>query len=241
MYRRDYLLRLIQEMTQMIGKAMGLREQKKRTELLFEWDELMQRRFRINGELSDKLSSDDMARLFMTNGRLHVDELQAFAFLLFERAKLEKEKGLHEEEERHFDSSLEGGVPGQTEAMYIRRSMKALNLLLEAMLHGSDRTMIPVMPSVEQLLHELKPYKLEDSALARLWRWFEQEGRFAEAEDALFHWLQSAAERPEELQLRKKQAYGFYERMEALPDEQLEQGSLPRDEIKQGMEDVSSL
>lgn len=242
MYRKDYLLRLVQEMTDMIGKAMNLRQQKKRTELLFEWDELMRERFRINGELSDRLTGEDLIHLFRTNGRLHADELQAYAILLHERAKLEREKELIERHEMPVnDASRLGPDDAGIEDLYVRRSIKSLHLLLEAMLHGSDRRLLPVMETTERLLQELKGYRMPDGLLERLWAWLEREGRYAEAEDALFRWVRQAAGQPEEAELRKRQGGRFYERLAECSDEALEQGGLPREELAEGRADLEAI
>ncbi|GAC43412.1 DUF6483 family protein [Paenibacillus popilliae] len=242
MYRKDYLLRLVQEMTDMIGKAMNLRQQKKRTELLFEWDELMRERFRMNGELSDRLTGEDLIHLFRTNGRLHADELQAFALLLHERAKLEREKVLAERQEKPgSDASRSVSEDAFIEDLYVMRSIKSLHLLLESMLHGSDRRLLPVMETAERLLRELKGYRMPDELLERLWAWLEREGRYAEAEDALFRWVRQAAGLPEEAERRKRRGVRFYERLAECPDEALEKGGLPREELSDGRVDLEAL
>ncbi|MBG9791920.1 hypothetical protein ABD76_05220 [Paenibacillus dendritiformis] len=242
MYRKDYLLRLVQEMTDLIGKAMNLRQRKKRTELLFEWDELMRERFRINGELSDRLTGEDLIHLYRTNGRLHADELQAFAILLHERAKLEREKELAERHEMPVsDAARSGPDDAFIEDLYVRRSFKSLHLLLEAMLQGSDRRLLPVMEATEVLMRDLKGYRMPDELLARLWSWLEREGRYAEAEDALFRWVRQAAGQPEEAELRKRQGIRFYERLAGCTDEALEQGGLPREELADGRADLEAI
>lgn len=242
MYRKDYLLRLVQEMTDMIGKAMNLRQQKKRTELLFEWDELMRERFRINGDLSDRLTGEDLIHLFRTNGRLHADELQAFAILLHERAKLDREKELAERHEMPVSDASRSGPDDVTiEDLYIRRSIKSMHLLLEAMLHGSDRRLLPVVETTDRLLLELKGYRLPDELLERLWAWLEREGRYAEAEDALFRWVRQADGQREEAERRKRQGARFYERLAECPDEALKQGGLPREELADGRADLEAI
>lgn len=242
MYRKDYLLRLVQEMTDLIGKAMNLRQQKKRTELLFEWDELMRERFRINGDLADRLTGEDLIHLFRTNGRLHADELQAFAILLNERAKLDREKELAERHEMPVNDASRSGPDDVTfEDLYIRRSIKSLHLLLEAMLHGSDRRLLPVVETTDRLLRELKGYRMPDELLERLWGWLEREGRYAEAEEALFRWVRQAAGYPEEAERRKRQGERFYERLAECPDEALEQGGLPREELADGRADLEAI
>lgn len=246
MHQRDYLLRLIEEMTRMFGQALGLKEKKKREQLIIEWDELLQRRFRISGKLADKLPAEDIIRLFRTGERLHADEIQALAIVLYERAKLEWERSRHNNESSPFAAAE---VPRYGESMmgtdndetiYILRLMKSYELLLEATSQGSDRRLLPVQDSMEAIYQLIKGYHIDDRLREKMWRWFEKEGRLAEAEDSLFEWLNSAERHhPEQAARRCTQAMKFYERIDAMSDEVLLEGGLSRDEVISGKEDVS--
>ncbi|UHA74757.1 DUF6483 family protein [Paenibacillus sp. 481] len=274
MYQRDYLVRMIEEMAAILGKAVGLREQSERIDVLHELDELMQKRFRINGGLADRLTADDLQRLFTRNGAIHADELQAFAYLLLERAKLEYESDLRLQSDPSSARPADGVYLhphpqlAEVEASYIQRLSKALTLLLEAMLQGSDRRLVPAQQRALEALELLKMVRLDDRTLHRLWRWHETDRRYAEAEDALFRWLQShetqshgtqdheAADEMEgreylpvdgresadgtylTLSERIRAAEAFYDRLSAFDDAQLEQGGLPRDELQEGLADV---
>ncbi|EJW19207.1 DUF6483 family protein [Paenibacillus alvei] len=248
MHQRDYLLRLIEEMTRMIGQALGLREKKKREQLIVEWDELLQRRFRMSGELADKLQAEDIMRLFRTGERLHADEIQALAIVLYERAKLEWERSRNNEAAlpygatevpRYGESTLEAGTE---ETLYIRRLMKSYELLIEATAHGSDRRLLPVQEAMDSIYQAIKGYHIDDRLREKMWRWFEREGRLADAEDSLFIWLRRAEmHQPEQVVNRCAQALQFYERLDAMSDELLLEGGLSREEIHTGIEDISKI
>ena len=88
MYQRDYLMRLLEEMTTVLGRVMGMRQQNKITEALWEIDELLQRLFRLNGKLIGTLSPKDLIQMCTFNGVLETEKLQAIAVLLKEQALL---------------------------------------------------------------------------------------------------------------------------------------------------------
>ncbi|NMM53222.1 DUF6483 family protein [Paenibacillus aquistagni] len=223
MYQRDYLMRIIQEMTTMLGQLLGLQNEKKRSELLEEWEELLDRRFRIKGDLADSLSSADLIKLFFRHGNLQVDELQAFAIALTERAQLIQDAA----RERH-PASIAVHDEDDMEASYIARMMQAYTLLLTARLNGSDRSMLNVQAILSEMPHKLRPYRLEDELLELLWRWHALEHRYAEAEDACYEWV-------ERDDARLKQAVEWYEHLLQLQDDELEAGDLPRAEVEEAI------
>src|SRR5262249_22084530 len=152
-------------MTTMIGQMLGL-QQKKNTELLEEWDGLLDRRFRIRGELADSLSARDLIKLFHRHGNLQADELQAFAIALNERALISRDVDLVNEQQLPNAPD-----PEETESIYIERIMKIYVLLLTAQLHGSDRAMLNVDRTMKDIGYKLTEYHLEDELLELEWQW----------------------------------------------------------------------
>ncbi|WP_195575304.1 DUF6483 family protein [Paenibacillus sp. 1001270B_150601_E10] len=226
MYQRDYLMRIIQEMTTMLGQLLGLQHQKKRTELLEDWDDLLDRRFRIKGELADSLSSQDLIKLFYRHGHIQADELQAFAIAFAERAQLIKDVALDGDE--RGNAALQRD---DIEAYYIGRMMKAYSLLLTAQLQGSDRQMLAVDKIMEEMSHRLRPYKLDDDLLELLWHWHARDQRYSEAENACYEWMERDV-------ARLKKGLAWYERLMEESDEELAASSLPRDEVEQAIIDI---
>ncbi|MGZ9587296.1 DUF6483 family protein [Paenibacillus marinisediminis] len=223
MYQRDYLVRLIQEMTTLIGRALGL-QQKEKKDLLQEWDELLDRRFRLTGPLADSLSVDDLIRLFDRHGRIQADELQAFAYILLERADLLR------------DVELKELGREASEVSYIRRVMKGYELLLEAMLHDSDRRMLKVMEKAEHAAKLLRPYSLPSSLLERVWRWHDRDGRYAEAENACYDGINN-----EQDPISRSAVLAWYQKLLKLTDDELEQGGLSREEVEEAIADIGEL
>lgn len=225
MYQRDYLLRMIQEMTTLIARTLGLREQKEKKELLQEWEELLDRRFRMTSMLAESLRIEDLMRMFNRHGRIQADELQAFAVILLERADLERDIGLDAGQRRD-----------EVQAVYIQRIMKGYELLLEAMLHDSDRRLLPVMEQANKVTQELRVYKLPLSLLERIWLWHDRDGRYAEAENACYDWINTEPHSDTE---RKQAALIWYRKLLEVGEEQLEAGGLSREEVEQAVDELT--
>ena len=222
MYQRDYLVRMIQEMTTLIGRALGLKQEKEKQDILQEWEDLLDRRFRMTGPLADTLSVEAIIQLFDRHGRIQADELQAFSIILFERAELIRDIQLSQKDRE------------TCEAEYIQRVIKSYELLLEAMLHGSDRRMLPVDKHIRHAAQLLKPYKLPATLYERLWRWHDQEGRYAEAENACYDWMNDEPD-----PTRRQQVLAWYQQLLLHTDQALEEGGLSREEVHEALEEWS--
>ncbi|WP_018753923.1 DUF6483 family protein [Paenibacillus sanguinis] len=208
MLRRDYLVRMIEEMTEVLGKVFMLRQNKKLTEALWSLDELYKRQFRLNARLLDTLSAKDIVKLFHSGGELEADKLQSLARLL-------KEEGdiclaMQEEEE--------AGA----------RWMKALHLYLATGLHGADRSLWNWPDAVSELQALLKSYRLPPETELLLMKLEESEGRYDQAENALYRLLAEES-------ISKEEADAFYQRLLTLSPEQLEEGGLPLEEVREGL------
>lgn len=220
MYQRDYLVRMIQEMTDLIGRALGLKHEKDKRDVLLEWEDLLDRRFRMTGPLADTLHVEAILPLFDRHGRIQADELQAFSIILFERAELIRDIELSHKDRETCD------------AEYIQRVMKSYELLLVAMIHDSDRRLLPVDKHIEHAAQLLKPYNLPATLNERLWRWHDKEGRYADAENACYDWINETSD-PN----RRQQALAWYQQLLLHTDQALEDGGLSREEVQEALEE----
>ncbi|RCX13915.1 hypothetical protein DFP94_11926 [Fontibacillus phaseoli] len=210
MLRKDYLVRMIEEMTEIIGKVFDLKQQRKWIESLWELDELYKKQFRLNSRLVGSLAAKDIVELMRTGGNVEADKLQSLA-------RLVKEEG---------DIYSVSGQPDEG----IFRWMKALHLYLAASQHGADRDLWNISSEVNELLAILKGYQLPADTERLLMNYEESEGRYDQAENALYRLLKNgAAERAEGI--------AFYERLLILSRERLQQGGLPQEEVREGLQD----
>ncbi|WP_409346961.1 DUF6483 family protein [Paenibacillus sp. MBLB4367] len=217
MYSRDYLVRMIEQMTQSLGQLMGLKVERKEAQALLTINELWGKWFRLNSRLAGSLSEKDLIAMLSVNGNIEPVPLQMAGVLL-------KEEGDFYE------------LQGQRDESY-RRRLKSLQLLLAASENGAEKEPIDGGVHIGELLAALRRYQLPAEACERLWRHFEKEGQFAKAEDLLHEWLESAAAAGDrELASEaEKQGISFYERLLAMDDDDLQAGSLPREEVLEGL------
>lgn len=208
MFRRDYLLRMVEEMTEMIGKAFDLKQKKKHIEALWELDEWMKRQFRLNSQLLNSLPTEDIIDFFRLGNGVEVDKLQQVARILEEEGEIVQDQGLTDE----------GLV----------RFMKALHLYLYSMLNGANREILGAPERIQQLNAKVKGYKLPDKTERLLALYDEQIGRYGDAENS---WYRLAAREDR----YKEEACAFYRRLLKLDDAKLEQGGLPRQEVEEGL------
>lgn len=88
--------------------------------------------------------------------------------------------------------------------------------------------------AIGELLGLLENEELPVSTSMLLFTYYERYGRFASAEDILFHAMDDHPAEPEFARL----GMAFYERLESAEDDRLERGGLPRDEVREGLEQL---
>lgn len=115
-------------------------------------------------------------------------------------------------------------------------SVKALHIILGIKLSSPEMPLPEYAPTVEDLLEQLRPYALPPRTYGALMIFHEQTGRFAKAEDALFALLEATPDTPEATAI----GVAFYQRLQALPDDVLAAGGLPRVEVEAGLAELAA-
>ncbi|KRE32587.1 DUF6483 family protein [Paenibacillus sp. Soil522] len=214
MFQRDYFMRMIEQMTEAVGQIMNLRRERKHEEALLFIDELLDKRFRMSSKLIRSLSDEDLMKMMTTNGILEADQMQAIAILMKQEAELYSELG--REDESFF------------------AHVKSLHLFLRLSLAGAEPMIDePVIfeprAQIKALIERLLPYELSAPTKRLLMEWHEAEGQYDLAENVMYELMGDDALKPSE-------AEDIYRRMLLQPNERLEAGGLPREEIEQGLE-----
>ena len=88
--------------------------------------------------------------------------------------------------------------------------------------------------AIEELLRLLAGTALPMPTTLLLFSYYERYGQYGKAEDTLFHVMDDNPAEPEIAEL----GLGFYERLESMADDRLEEGGLPRDEVREGLEQL---
>lgn len=210
MFRRDYIVRMIEDMTAMVAKVLTLKQERKTTEALWEIDELLNRHFPLNSRLLNSLSVEDVIDMFRFGGVVESDKLQAVAKLLKEEGSIY-------------------AVSGDKDAALFR-SMRALHLYIYAELHGADRELLNITQEIDELLQEVKGYRLPAKTERLMLRYMESVGRYSKAEDSLYRLWEQGEDVAGE-------GEALYKRLLLKSPAELEQGSLPLEEVEQGLKE----
>jgi len=211
MFRKDYLLQMVEDMVEMVGKVFGLKQQKKYAEALWEIDDLLSKNFRLNSKLLNSLSVEDIIEMFRLGGGIEADKLQTIARLLQEEA------GVYLDMEQKDEG--------------LTRLMKSLHLYLYADLHGADHTMLKLPERVAELKEQTKGYRLPAKTDKLLLSYDEERGRYDEAENALYRLL-------DQREITEEEGLAFYQKLLTRSEEELEAGGLPREEVLEGAEEL---
>lgn len=211
MFQRDYFMRMIEQMTEVLGQVMNLRKERKQEEALIIIDELLDKRFRLSSKLIRSLSEDDLMKVMTANGIVETDHLQAIALLMKQEAELYDELGRERE-------SFE---------MYVR----SLRLFIRLSLIDAEPTIVEPRGQIIELLEQLRPYELPDPAKRLLMEWHEAEGEYDKTENIMYELLEVRALSPEA-------AADIYRRLLRIEDGQLAAGGLPREEVELGLAEL---
>ncbi|MCR2803450.1 DUF6483 family protein [Paenibacillus soyae] len=212
MFQRDYFMRMISQMTEAIGQVMGLRKQMKQEEALLVLEELLDKHFRLSGKLIRSLTDEDLMKVMTTNGIVDTDHLQAIAIILKQEALLHGELGR------------------ETECFGLYN--RSLRLFLRLSLMKAEPTLVEPNEQIEELLELVREYELPVPTKRLLMEWHEAEGKYDQVENVMFELVKERA-------LPAQDAAGVYARLLAKSDEELEAGGLPREEIRQGLAELS--
>ncbi|THF77506.1 DUF6483 family protein [Cohnella fermenti] len=209
MYSRDYLMRMITQMTQMMGQLMGLKEQKRNDEALALIDEFLNKELRLRTKLALGLSDEDLLQMLSVGGLPNMESVAMVAIFLQEEGEILEGQG-----------SVHDSLP---------RYEKALRLMLYVLRESGPIKGFELERRSAQLIERTEPYERMPETKHALWLWYERERRLADAEDLLYELHDGGG-------VRFEAGMAFYERLERLEDAELEEGGLSREELAEGKE-----
>ncbi|REE92808.1 hypothetical protein A8990_103106 [Paenibacillus taihuensis] len=212
MFQRDYFMRMIEQMSEVAGQVMGLRQQRKQEEALLVIDELLDRKFRMNSKVIKQLSDADLVRIMTLHGVVETANLHAIALLIKEESEILNELG-------------------RTDQVFALQ-LKAFHLFMRLSLLDAPAMLRTPSEEAAEMAAKLDVYELPEATRLLMYEWHEGDGRYDEAENVLYELLEDGVLIPED-------AVDFYRRLLLLPDESLIAGGLPRDEVAEGLEQAA--
>ena len=221
MVKRDYLLRVIEQMGVAwagVLRLAGLRQGGQYEAAGQSIDQLLRQFLGLNSGALETVSAAELIGLIRLGRAAAAGDGVVAEKLLLLGALLREQAELHE-------------AHGESDAA-AASGLKALQIYLTVVVEegiNDERAVAAVAPLLDKLDEYELPFEINDL----LWRFHEQTGDFAKAEDALFDLLDDAPDLVPE-------GIDFYERLATLTDAELLEGDLPRDEVAAGLAELQA-
>jgi len=214
MITRDYFLRMIHMLAQVLARVLKLRETN-RCDEAYEVIRQTSRQFLgMDAKMLNSLSGAELIRLLALGDRFDVEKCVVAAELLRMTGELEELQGKHDES--------------------YQTSIKSLDLFLELLFRETGAMPKEFFEKVDLLIQSLSSYDLPLELRQKLFRYYDHAGRYSTAEDILFDILR---EDPG----ISREGVRFYERLKRKTDEDLIRGNLPRQEVEAGLLELTKM
>lgn len=216
MYRRDYIMRQIEFMVEVMQQVSGLAREKRYQAAMTAIDESLESLFGLNGTRITRLFGREplSALTFGEAADLSQAKLIAAAALLQEAGEIQAEQGAEHESFASFASALE--------------------MLLTGLLDHDGAPLPDYAPEVEALTAVLAPFHLPTHLNQLLLRYYHKQGLLDQAENVLFEMLEQA---PEDASI-PGMGITFYQLILKESDAHLEAGNLPREEAEASLAEL---
>jgi len=208
---RDFFLRMIHQLAQVIAKVLKLNEVQQYTEALEEIQLSSKQLLGMDLRLITSLSDTEFIRFFSLGERFDVEKCVVTAKLLLLIGDV-RERQSEENEKYHSYAT-------------------SLSLLLELLFRESETLPKEYFDEIDVLIGKLSSYELPPTLQQKLFRFYGIVGRYDIAENVLFDLVQNNPAFGAE-------GVKFYERLRTKSDEELERGNLPRKEIEAGLAEL---
>ena len=208
MIRRDYFIKLVQELSAVLLRIVSLKARQEYAAALYEIDCALEKYL---GLKPSEASAENLDHVLTLCGREEgpiSERLNLLADVFYEQSEILQRQN-DAEKSRHA-------------------ALLALGLYLEAVHSGT--VSLPMLQKIDQLVVFVAGAPLPTPVLRRLFGYLEERGLYAKAEDALYEWLER------ENAQAVGAGVAFYERLLQRSDQELVNGDLPRAEVIEGRE-----
>ncbi len=219
MIKRDYVLRLVEQLGQAVAQILKFRQRGQYEAALGVIDRISRQFSGLGVDSLARLSANELSALltFDQPAETACEKCVSLAALLKQQGAIAAEQG-------HTEASVDCGF-------------KALHLLLLAHTIGSRITLPDYVPKVADLVAELDTCTIPTSTNLLLMQYYEQEGAYARAEDTLFEMLAAEPGNGELVEV----GLSFYERLSQQTEKALAAGNFTRAEIEAGRAELRTL
>lgn len=216
MLKQDYILRMIEQLSRVLGQLMARVRTEDPTVVHREVEEALKDLTGLDFNVLDSLPLTSVLSVLQSHAEPNPARILAIAECSFVRAQLADATG-------DADTALKTRVT-------------ALTLYMEALALFRHEALAPAIQRTDTLITDLESFDLPKETLVRLFRYRAAAGRFDHAENTLFDLL----ERWSADDALIDEGTSFYRRLLTLDDTQLEAGNLPRDEVIDGLSEFEA-
>ncbi|GCE17340.1 DUF6483 family protein [Dictyobacter kobayashii] len=213
MINKDYILRLAEQIGYELSILVGLRKRNRYQDELLTIDNLLLKYTGMTSRFINSLSDELLLQSLSPLGKMNVDAGLWIASLL-------KEEGEAYE-----------GLDNSNESYY--RYTKSLYLFLELLYQEHVASDSGLYEEANQLIEKLSGYELPAHITQKLFRYYEQRGMYAQAENTLFDALEKQSS-PALLEAGRE----FYQRLLKKSSTDLQLGNFSREEAQEGIEQI---
>lgn len=210
MVHKDYLMRMIEQLSVVLMKIFFNKEVKNYAQAFFEIDAAYRNLLNSEPDRFRKMSETEIIKMLRADSSTYSERILIIAELLREEAEIR-------ELETGFNDTIFGIF------------LKSFSLYVEAMLAEREYRKEAYFEKTERIVKKILDYELPAPVKFRLFQYYEFTGSFDKAEDVLFELL--AVEYADILD----ESAAFYRRLMEKPDAELLHGNLPRDEVQEGL------
>lgn len=217
MYKKDYFMRLVEQLTAVIAQAVNLGNDDDYQEALDTTDSALRQLTGLGTNAWLSMDTDDILANLSMREDLGGAETAVFMIGIF-----------------YQDGEIRAAQGDDDNADF--RFLRALQLQLAILNTHPDIPMPEVVPDIPVLQARLAENKVVLPAQTNqaLMLYYETTGEYEAAEDVLYEWLESEPGSSDPVET----GIAFYEQLLLKSDEALEAGDLPRDEVETGLEDL---
>ena len=211
MITRDYFMRMIHQLAQVLAKVMGLCEIQRYDEALEEIQLSSKQLLGMDLQFLTTLSDEEFVRLLSLGERFDVEKCVVVGELLRLVGEVKEREGDEGERFHCYATSL--------------------SLFLELLIRESGVLPKEYFEKIESLIGKTSSYELPVGLKAKIFRYYEAVGRFDAAENKLFEIVEQDPQFAEE-------GMRFYGRLRTKSEEELVHGNLPRNEVEASIKDL---
>lgn len=215
MFKRDYFMRQIEQMTQVLHRILFNKEHIPLGDAQQQLDEASRHLLGLNIRSLQALSSKDILELLSYHGNLDVAKAMVIGDMFVGSGDLLRQHEQTDEAYPAYEKSLD----------------LLLHLSLSSEVNPKDEENAEISSRIQTSLDRLKAWMIPEYLKRLLFAHYEKQGDYAKVEDVLFHFMEDHPNQSDFL----GQGIIFYEKLLDIEEAQLEAGNFSKEEARDGL------